>query len=107
MNSCVSRSACSYLAVGTCHGVFATVNWGALGTGGARAIDAYVQPMGAVLQIPCAQCLSKNRVPQARLSDTPICGKCKAHLFPDHPAQITDASFTSFVEASELPVIVD
>lgn len=63
--------------------------------------------MGAVLQIPCAQCLAKNRVPQARLSDTPVCGKCKAHLFPDHPVQLTDDNFMAFVEASELPVVVD
>ena len=63
--------------------------------------------MGAVLQIPCAKCLATNRVPQARLSDTPICGKCKGQLLPDHPVALTDDTFQSFVEASELPVIVD
>lgn len=63
--------------------------------------------MAAVLQIPCAQCLAKNRVPQARLSDTPICGKCKGLLFPNHPVTLTDDSFMPFIEASELPVVVD
>ena len=63
--------------------------------------------MGAVLQIPCAQCLATNRVPHARLSDTPVCGRCKSQLFPDHPLALTDASFGAFIAASELPVIVD
>ncbi len=67
--------------------------------------------MGAVtapaLQIPCASCQSVNRVPQERLGDAPICGRCKAHLFPDHPVALDDASFGRYVEASDLPVIVD
>src|SRR5687768_15303304 len=63
--------------------------------------------MGAVLQIPCAQCLATNRVPHARLSDTPVCGRCKSKLFPEHPVALADETFRGFVDASELPVIVD
>jgi thioredoxin 2 len=63
--------------------------------------------MGALLQIPCAKCLATNRVPQARMSDTPVCGRCKSQLLPDHPVALTDESFDAFVGASELPVIVD
>jgi thioredoxin 2 len=63
--------------------------------------------MGATIQIPCAQCLTKNRTPQSRLSDKPICGRCKAQLLPDHPIELDDQSFDAFVASSELPVIVD
>ena len=42
-----------------------------------------------------------------RLGDRPTCGRCKAALFPDHPAALSDASFQGFIERSELPVIVD
>ena len=63
--------------------------------------------MGATIQIPCAQCLAKNRAPEGRLSDRPVCGRCKSQLLPDHPIELTDQSFDAFVEGSELPVIVD
>jgi len=63
--------------------------------------------MSAVIQIPCARCLAKNRIPAGRLSDTPICGRCKAQLLPDHPVELTDETFEAFVQGSQLPVVVD
>ena len=63
--------------------------------------------MSDAIQIPCGRCLAKNRLPQHRLSDKPICGRCKGHLFPDHPVALSDDTFGAFVAASELPVIVD
>ena len=59
------------------------------------------------LHLPCGSCGSLNRVPQARLKDGPTCGRCKAHLFPDHPVALDDGSFTNYVERADLPVIVD
>lgn len=63
--------------------------------------------MDAAIQIPCGRCLATNRVPRPRLADKPICGRCKSHLFPDHPIALTDATFGPFVAASDLPVVVD
>ena len=63
--------------------------------------------MKAILQLPCAQCGAANRVPRERLSDTPICGRCKAHLFPEHPTALDDASFERYVSRSDVPVLVD
>lgn len=59
------------------------------------------------VQIPCAACGSANRVPRARLGDVPICGRCRARLFGEHPAALDDASFERYVSKSELPVVVD
>ena len=44
--------------------------------------------------IRCDQCGTKNRVPNQRLNDRPVCGKCRA-LLPvnrrfDHPVIVTD-----------------
>lgn len=63
--------------------------------------------MSDPVQIPCAHCLATNRVPQQRLADKPICGRCKRHLFADHPIALTDETFSGFIAASELPVVVD
>ena len=63
--------------------------------------------MSTAVQIPCPECLATNRVPQHRLSDKPICGRCKGHLFADRPVALTDETFGAFIGAAELPVIVD
>ena len=59
------------------------------------------------VHVPCPSCFSVNRVPRARLGDAPTCGHCKSRLFADHPAQLDARSFQTFVERSDLPVVVD
>src|SRR6185312_5620973 len=59
------------------------------------------------LVVPCPQCLGKNRVSAARIAHNPSCGRCKSALFPAHPAPLSDANFQSYVESSDLPVVVD
>ena len=59
------------------------------------------------LLIPCAKCLSVNRVTSARMSDAPTCGRCKATLLQDHPIALDDTTFPKFIERSDLPVVVD
>jgi thioredoxin 2 len=59
------------------------------------------------VHLPCAACGAINRVPEARLRDVPTCGSCKAHLFPDHPVALDDASFGPYAERSDIPVVVD
>lgn len=55
----------------------------------------------------CAQCVSVNRVPEARLGDQPVCGKCKQPLLPPHPIELSDDTFAKFIARTELPVMVD
>jgi thioredoxin 2 len=59
------------------------------------------------INVPCSGCWGVNRVKRARLADGPTCGRCKTPLFPEHPVVLSDANFQRYVEASELPVVVD
>lgn len=56
----------------------------------------------------CANCLAVNRVPDDRLDDRPVCGKCKSELTSlNHPIELTDQNFSKFIERSDSIVIVD
>ena len=57
--------------------------------------------------IPCASCNSLNRIPNERLTDAPICGKCRAALLPEHPIELNASNFARVVQKSDLPVVVD
>jgi len=59
------------------------------------------------VHIPCGACGAPNRVPADRLGDVPVCGRCGARLFGDHPVALDDGSFARFVSRSDLPVLVD
>ena len=61
--------------------------------------------------VSCAKCGTKNRIPQNRVKDSPICGKCKQPLdvgnFPSTPVDISDQSFDEEVFTFSGPVLVD
>ena len=57
--------------------------------------------------IVCPHCVAVNRIPAARLSDAPRCGKCKQGLFTRHPAALQAGSFRQHVERNDIPVVVD
>lgn len=57
--------------------------------------------------VACPHCSAINRIPASRLSDHPSCGKCKQALFTGKPIVLTDASFTTHVERSSIPLVVD
>ncbi|MBN2124163.1 MAG: thioredoxin TrxC [Deltaproteobacteria bacterium] len=61
--------------------------------------------------IRCPDCGAKNRVPQARLGDRPICGKCRhtlpARSFHDRPMEVSDSIFQGEVLSFDGPVLVD
>jgi thioredoxin len=57
--------------------------------------------------IGCPTCGARNRIDPARVSEA-LCGKCRSPLSSEaKPIHITDANFTSEVELSGLPVLVD
>jgi thioredoxin 2 len=58
-------------------------------------------------QVVCPACSRVNRVPEARLGGSPLCGVCRAPLFAGHPTEVTGANFEAQVGRSDLPVIVD
>ena len=63
--------------------------------------------MDSSVHTPCPACQGINRVQTIRLADRPTCGRCKAPLFPVPPVALSDATFQSIVDKSDLPVVVD
>ena len=59
------------------------------------------------MNLVCPECGTTNRVPDARLQDQPVCGRCRAELMPPGPFALTDASFPAYVAHTEQPVLVD
>ena len=59
------------------------------------------------MNLVCPGCGATNRVPEARLTDQPVCGKCGVELMAAQPVALTDAIFSRFVANTELPVLVD
>jgi len=59
------------------------------------------------MNLVCPACSATNRVPDARLHDEPVCGRCGAELMAAQPVALTDASLPAFVAGTGLPVLVD
>ncbi len=56
--------------------------------------------------VACPDCAATNRIPDARLSEDPKCGRCGAVLFQGRPVDLTSASFDRHLNA-ETPLLVD
>ncbi len=59
------------------------------------------------MHLVCPSCGSTNRIPDDRLRDSPICGRCGAALMAAAPVNLTDAALPGFVAKTGLPVLVD
>jgi len=59
------------------------------------------------MQLVCPSCAARNRVPDERLREDPMCGKCGKPLTPPEPIALDDASFDRYVQGTGLPVLVD
>ena len=57
--------------------------------------------------LSCPSCGTTNRIPDARLHDDPVCGKCSTRLMALEPANLSDAALPKFIANTELPVLVD
>ncbi len=61
--------------------------------------------------IRCRGCGTRNRIPIARLQESPRCGRCKQKFPPipatNRPVVVTDKTFADEVIASFLPVMLD
>lgn len=57
--------------------------------------------------IVCPSCLAKNRVPEERLTENPVCGKCKEKLFTGKPAAVDDTGLVKMLAGNDIPVVVD
>jgi thioredoxin 2 len=58
------------------------------------------------MDLACPYCGTMNRIPEARIADGPICGKCKQTLLAGKPVALDESSFDALA-ASGLPVLID
>lgn len=63
--------------------------------------------MNERLKLVCPHCEVVNQVEAERLSDRPVCGRCKQTLFPGTPLELNAANFDRHIANSDLPVLVD
>jgi thioredoxin 2 len=59
------------------------------------------------MHIACPACGSTNRVPEERLDDAPVCGRCGAPLLPAEPIALGDAALPRYLAGTQMPVVVD
>jgi thioredoxin 2 len=65
------------------------------------------QSMANSFVVACPTDGTLNRVPKARLSAQPLCGKCGDPLFRAEPLVLTDANFDRHATKSDLPLLID
>lgn len=58
------------------------------------------------LRVLCPDCTASNRVPLARLRDSPECGRCLHSLFCATPVELDEARFDTFLQRSGQPLLV-
>lgn len=63
--------------------------------------------MGDSLHLVCPSCQAVNRVPTAKLSQNPSCGKCHQLLFNGQPLELTTSTFNKHISLNDIPVLVD
>ena len=59
------------------------------------------------MHLVCPACGTTNRVPDAKLRDGPVCGKCGTALMGTAPVSLDDVTLPKFLAGTELPVVVD
>jgi len=59
------------------------------------------------MHVACPSCLSTNRVPEDRVDEAPVCGRCGALLMPTEPVALDDATLSKYVANTQLPIVVD
>lgn len=59
------------------------------------------------MNLVCGNCYATNRVPEARLTENPKCGKCGAAVLNGAPVDLEPSVFQRFIANNELPVLVD
>ena len=61
----------------------------------------------ARLHVVCPHCRATNRVPSARLTDDPVCGRCAKPLLDGRPVELGDADFDAVTQKTDLPIVID
>lgn len=57
--------------------------------------------------IACPACQTPNRVPYARMVDSPVCGRCRERLFQGRALELNTSAFQKLVRNTDIPIVVD
>ena len=63
--------------------------------------------MNEKIKLVCPHCHAINQFPEARLNQSPVCGKCKKTLIEDTPIETNDQNLHRHIQHSGIPVLVD
>lgn len=63
--------------------------------------------MPSSVLVVCPHCHTANRVPEDRLGDGAVCGRCKSALFAGQVVELDAASFEKHLLNSDIPLVVD
>jgi thioredoxin 2 len=55
----------------------------------------------------CPHCQTINRIPVKKMTDYPMCGKCKKALFTEKPLELSGLLFRKHLEKTSIPILVD
>ncbi len=61
----------------------------------------------SVTHIVCPHCNITNRIPNEKIANKPICGKCKKPLFFAKPLELNASNFAAHITKNDIPVVVD
>ena len=59
------------------------------------------------VRVVCPHCFATNRIPIKEHYNKAVCGKCGGSLLDTKPVDVDPATLQTFIDRSELPVIVD
>lgn len=59
------------------------------------------------MHLVCPVCNATNRIPNERLADAPVCGKCGHALMAAEPVALSDQALPKFLANTEAPVLID
>lgn len=57
--------------------------------------------------IVCPDCSAVNRLPAARMTENPKCGRCGQALFRGLPVELTAGDFYKQISRNDIPLLVD
>ena len=59
------------------------------------------------MELVCPDCSAVNRVPDDRLGEQPVCGRCGHELLAVVPRELDETGFERMIERHGMPVVVD
>ena len=59
------------------------------------------------MELVCPSCSAVNRVPDERLGEQPVCGRCGAALVAGEPRELDETGFERMLERHGMPLVVD